>query len=153
MQFHLMYDNPFYNRHKSGLKERELQETGLYPYFKKRKSNTSLLLYLEAYIGSQKQHKSNIALWRGLQKRLELVCSREMQFKDVNVAFCEQVLSSLIQGSTNGELKPLAPNTVKNYFSRFIRFLRHAKKEGLLKTVPKFQPVNSSKIKELFKIY
>ncbi len=107
-------------------KERELQETGLYPYFKKRKSNTSLLLYLEAYIG--------------LQKRLELVCSREMQFKDVNVAFCEQVLSSLIQGSTNGELKPLAPNTVKNYFSRFIRFLRHAKKEGLLKTVPKFQP-------------
>lgn len=121
-------------------KERELQETGLYPYFKKRKSNTSLLLYLEAYIGSQKQHKSNIALWRGLQKRLELVCSREMQFKDVNVAFCQQVLSSLIQGSTNGELKPLAPNTVKNYFSRFIRFLRHAKKEGLLKTVPKFQP-------------
>ena len=109
-------------------KERELQETGLY-YFKKRKS-TSLLLYLEAYIGSQKLHKSNIALWRGLQKRLECVCSREMQFNDVNVAFCEQVLSSLIQRSTNGELKPLAPNTVKNYFSRFIRFLRHAKKGG-----------------------
>ena len=121
-------------------KERELKETGLYPFFEKRKSQTPLLTYLDTYIEKQEARNSNLPLWKGLQKRLNTICTVETQFKDINDAFCEQLISSLIRGNSECQLKPLAPNSVKNYYGRFLKLLRHAKSEGYLHKIPKVYP-------------
>ena len=121
-------------------KERELKETGLYPFFEKRKSHTPLLTYLDTYIEKHEAHNTNLALWKGLQKRLNTMCTVETQFKDINDAFCEQLISSLIHGNSDCQLKPLAPNSVKNYYSKFLKLLRHAKSEGYLDKTPNIHP-------------
>ena len=121
-------------------KERELKETGLYPFFEKRKSNTSLIAYLDTYIEKYESNTSNLALWKGLQKRLNAICTVETQFNDINDAFCEQLISSMIHGNSQYQLKPLAPNSVKNYYSKFLKLLRHANNEGYLQKVPNIHP-------------
>jgi integrase len=104
-------------------------------------SDGDFLEYIRAE--ANKRHKSNRDNWLSALRQLEKYSGGRLPFRALNIRYCDDFRSWLLQQAADPNVKRFSHNTAAAYFSKITEALRKAFRQGMLleDLSPKIKPI------------